>query len=196
MSTGHWIQHIREPSRLLLAWQSSDLSAGAERTRFAVGGALLVVALAVVLPAAVMAGDDGAAAVQFGTADVGSPFPVGPPPIPSHDSSPNAQFNLVPRTAVVAQNGIVTFTIGGGGPTDKIVRHQVAVCASGVGPDDVVIPAGAPFQINDPRCVTHGPPTTSGSVPVQFTAPGRYLVICNIRPHFVEFKMYGWVNVK
>jgi hypothetical protein len=115
----------------------------------------------------------------------------------AHDRSPNAQFNLVPRTAVVAEGGVVTFTIGGGGgPADKIVRHQVAVCAVGVGPDDVVIPSGNPLLINDPRCVTQGPPATSGSVPVHFTARGRYLVICNLRPHFVEFNMYGWVNVK
>jgi hypothetical protein len=30
----------------------------------------------------------------------------------------------------------------------------------------------------------------------QFTEPGRYLVICNLRPHFQEFNMYGWVTVK
>ena len=79
-----------------------------------------------------MAGPDGAASVEFGTADVGSPFPVGPPPIVVHDASPNAQFNLVPRTAVIAQGGVVTFTIGGGGgPADKIVRHQVAVLRGG-----------------------------------------------------------------
>ena len=168
-----------------------------QRTRFVLGGVLVVAALAVVVPAAVMAGPDGGASVQFGTPDAGSPFPVGPPPIVIHDGSPNAQFNLVPRTAVVAQDGLVTFNINGdGGPANKTVRHQVAVCALGVGPDDVVIPPGSPLQINDPRCVTHGAPATSGSVPVQFTAPGRYLVICNIRPHFVEFKMYGWVNVK
>ena len=57
-----------------------------------------------------------------------------------HDSSINAQFNLVPRTAVVAAGGTVTFTVGG--TTDRRdtrVPHQVAVCKLGVGPDDVVI---------------------------------------------------------
>src|SRR6185503_1246145 len=93
-----------------------------------VGGALLVAALAVVVPAAVMAGPDGAAGVDFGNPDVGSPNQVGPPPIVIHDASINAQFNLVPRTVVIAAGGTVTFTVGG--PTDRRppVPHQVAVC--------------------------------------------------------------------
>jgi hypothetical protein len=167
------------------------------RTRFAVGGVLLVAALAVVIPAAVSAGPDGSASVQFGNPEVGSPFPVGPPPIVIHDASPSAQFNLVPRTAVVAPGGTVTFTVGVAGPSSpQTVPHQVAVCELGIGPDDVDVPLTGTF-INDPDCPTHGAPSTSGAaVPVQFTEPGRYLVLCNLRPHFVEFDMYGWVNVK
>ena len=170
------------------------------RTRFAVGGVLLVVALAVVLPAAVMAGPDGAASVQFGTPDVGSPFPVGPPPIVIHDASPNAQFNMVPRTAVVAAGGAVEFTVGvAGPPSPQTVPHQVAVCNLGIGPDDVVIANPTALLINDPNCPVVGPtpPSPSGVVvPKQFNDPGRYLVICNLRPHFTEFSMYGWVNVE
>jgi plastocyanin len=29
-----------------------------------------------------------------------------------------------------------------------------------------------------------------------FTAPGRYLVICAITPHFASTDMYGWVTVR
>ena len=29
-----------------------------------------------------------------------------------------------------------------------------------------------------------------------FDTPGRYLVLCNFAPHFAEFGMYGWVDVK
>ena len=29
-----------------------------------------------------------------------------------------------------------------------------------------------------------------------FDEPGKYLVICNITPHFEESKMWGWVIVK
>lgn len=169
------------------------------RTRFAVGGVLFVVALAVVLPAAVLAGPDGSASVSFGDPEVGSPGPVGPPPIVIHDSSINAQFNLVPRTAVVAAGGTVTFTVGG--TTDRRdtrVPHQVAVCKLGVGPDDVVIANPTALLINDPNCPVVGPspPSPSAIVSKQFTEPGRYLVICNVRPHFTEFNMWGWVTVK
>jgi len=163
-----------------------------------VGGALLVAALAVVVPAAVMAGPDGAAGVDFGNPDVGSPNQVGPPPIVIHDASINAQFNLVPRTVVIAAGGTVTFTVGG--PTDRRppVPHQVAVCKSGIGPDDVVIANPTALLINDPNCPVVGgvPPSPSTIVSKQFTEPGRYLVICNLRPHFTEFNMYGWVIFK
>lgn len=167
------------------------------RTRFAVGGALLVVAVAVALPAAVMAGPDGTASVQFGNADRGSTGDVGPG-IVLHDASPNAQFNLVPGTAVVAAGGIVTFTVGvAGSPSNKTVPHQVAVCKLGIGPDDVVIANPNAIPINDPNCPVVGPspPSPLAVVEKQFTEPGRYLVLCNLRPHFTEFKMYGWVNV-
>ena len=156
-------------------------------------------ALAVVLPTAVMAGPDASASVQFGNPDVGSPNAVGPPPIVIHDASPNAQFNLVPRTAVVGAGGTVTFTVGVAGPPgNKTVPHQVAVCKLGIGPDDVVIANPAALLINDPNCPVVGPspPSPSAVVSKRFDEPGRYLVLCNLRPHFTEFSMYGWVNVK
>jgi plastocyanin len=168
------------------------------RTRLAVGGCLLTVAAAIALPATVMAGPDGSASVQFGNAQVGSPFAVGPPPIVIHDASPNAQFNLVPRTVVVAAGGTVTFTVGVAPADNSTVPHQVAVCNLGIGPDDVVIANPSALLINDPNCPVVGPspPSRSAVVQRQFNTPGRYLVICNLRPHFTEFAMYGWVNVK
>jgi hypothetical protein len=164
---------------------------------------LLVVGLAVVLPAAVMAGPDGSASVQFGSTDVGSPGPVGPG-IELHDASANAQFNLVPRTVVVGTGGTVAFTVGVAGATgNNVVPHQVAVCKSGIGLDDVVDTDLTTVPINDPDCPVVGPspPSPSATVSKTFTGagfsePGRYLVICNLRPHFTEFAMYGWVNLK
>jgi hypothetical protein len=29
-----------------------------------------------------------------------------------------------------------------------------------------------------------------------FSTPGRYLIICNVTPHFAVDHMYGWVDVK
>jgi hypothetical protein len=173
------------------------------RTRLTTGGALLVVAAAVALPAAVMAGPDGSATVQFGNTDVGSPGPVGPG-ITLHDASANAQFNLVPRTVVVAAGGTVAFTVGVAGATgNNVVPHQVAVCRLGTTLDDVVDADLTTVPINDSDCPVVGPSPPSPSATVQktftgtgFNEPGRYLVICNLRPHFQEFDMYGWVNVK
>lgn len=171
----------------------------ARRTRFAVCGGLLLLALAVVLPAAVMAGPDDSPSVQFGNPTLGSFGPVGPG-IELHDASANAQFNLVPRTTVVPAGGTVTFTVGVAGATGtNIVPHQVAVCKLGVQPEDVVDSNLATVPIDDSDCTPAAGPFSSGSghpVPVTFSEPGRYLVICNLRPHFVEFNMYGWVNVK
>jgi plastocyanin len=169
------------------------------RTRFAVGGGLLVLAVAVVLPAAVMAGPDNTASVQFGNPTVGSPGPVGPG-IELHDASANAQFNLVPGTVAVAAGGTVAFTVGVAGATgSNIVPHWVSVCRPGTTPDDVVDSNLATIGIDDSDCTAVGGPVSSGSgqtVSVPFSEPGRYLVICNLRPHFTEFNMYGWVNVK
>lgn len=35
-----------------------------------------------------------------------------------------------------------------------------------------------------------------GVVDASFSQPGKYLVICNLTPHFSFFKMYRWVIVK
>jgi hypothetical protein len=32
--------------------------------------------------------------------------------------------------------------------------------------------------------------------PGTFTTPGKYLMICNVNPHFQFAKMYGWIVVK
>jgi len=146
-----------------------------------------------------MAGPDDSPNVQFGNPGLGSPGPVGPG-IELYDASANAQFNLVPRTTVVQAGGTVTFTIGVQGATGtNIVPHWVSVCRPGTTPDDVVDSNLATIGIDDSDCTPAAGPFSSGSgqtVSVPFSEPGRYLVICNLRPHFTEFDMYGWVTVK
>jgi len=138
-----------------------------------------------------MAGPDSTATVSFGTLDTGSPFPRG------HDSSFNVGENLVPRTVVISEGGSVTFEIDG--------FHQVAVYKAGTTPDDITVPAFPPnLFINDPNGrvalgpLNAAPPaTTSWTTPAgTFSTPGRYLVLCNVTPHFAVAKMYGWVEVK
>jgi plastocyanin len=144
------------------------------------------------------------AEVEFGSEKVGSPFP----PPSGHDHSGHASHKMFPRTVTIARGGSVTFEV------DEI--HQPAIYAPGKEPKDVVITDQTlqdltlpclpqtltDFVINDPvGRVALAPPqacdesewtTPAGT----FEQPGRYLVICTTRPHFVDDQMYGWVVVK
>jgi plastocyanin len=159
----------------------------------AIGVVLVVAGLGVLAPA-VLAGQDGSATVRFGNDDVGSPFP----PIMDHDQSGNGKFNLIPRTVTIAAGGNVTY--------DIFVRfgiHQPVVYEAGTRPDDVEPQGPFPF-VNDPEgqlaigpAVNAATGTGTWTTPAgTFDDPGRYLVLCNFAPHFAEFGMYGWVNVK
>lgn len=139
------------------------------------------------------------AVMRFGNNDTGT----GGPQHPSH----HARANLIPTTVVIQVGGTVTF--------DVQPPHRVAIYEPGTQPEDIrlipgvtlldhVGPPGPPFvpalYIDEPigrvfidPAPAFGPPH---SVAYTFTEPGRYLVICVIRPHFAEFKMYGWVDVK
>ena len=140
-----------------------------------------------------------AAVMQFGRADVGSPFPPSATP---HDQSAHAEDNLNPRTVVIRQGGTVTFNTFG--------IHQVAIYGDGMKPGDidtsvtVLLPPGCP-QSTDLPMIADQPGLVMRLVSVPgcgprtlqhtFTTPGRYLVICAFLPHF-QVGMYGWVEVK
>jgi hypothetical protein len=156
---------------------------------------VVVTALALIgLPATEATALDSTATVQFGRPDTGSPFP----PPSGHDQSSNAKDNMVPRTVVISQGGSVTFEIAG--------LHQPAIYEAGTTPSDITPttdPTPPPGRVNDSngRLVLgplNAPPaTTNWTSPAgTFDQPGRYLVICNILPHFANFNMYGWVIVK
>jgi hypothetical protein len=163
------------------------------RKRFAVAVALVVAGLGLLAPA-VLAGPDTSATVRFGNDEVGSPFP----PITEHDESGNGKFNLIPRTVAIADGGSVTY--------DILVRfgiHQPVVYEAGTTPDDIDLLGPFPF-VNDPMgrlavgpAVNAAAGTGTWTTPAgTFDDPGRYLVLCNFAPHFAEFNMYGWVDVK
>ena len=164
------------------------------RTRVAIAAVPVIAALAMLAPV-VLAGPDTSATVRFGNDDVGSSFP----PITDHDQSGNGKFNLIPRTATIAQGGSVTY--------DILVRfgiHWPALYAVGTTPDDIEVLA-FPF-VNDPTDrlalgTSVGPPAPGTAATGTWTTPalnepGRYLVLCNFAPHFAEFNMYGWIDVK
>jgi len=113
-------------------------------------------------------------------------------------SRATGKFNLIPGTITIPEGGRVTY--------DILVRfgiHQPAVYEAGTTADDVDIQGPFPF-INDPDGrIEMGPAVnvatgtgTWTTAPATFDKPGRYLVLCNFTPHFAEFDMYGWVNVK
>lgn len=135
------------------------------------------------------------ATVQFGRNDIGSPFP--PPEM--HDASTHAKDALQPRTVVISAGGEVTFQVA--------AFHKIAIYDDGTQPKDIDVtllePSGLPeFPpiINDPtNRIVRGdlsPPGPDVPFSWTFNEPGRYLVICEVLPHFSENDMYGWVIVK
>ena len=129
------------------------------------------------------------------------PQPPGPPPGHGH--------LVIPYQVTIKAGGTVNFIIAG--------LHQVIVYAPGKRPEDVNIALLRPAQgtpapplINDPvnrvyagmdpSRIHGGPPTPVTPLldrveVVQFHRKGRHLVICGVRPHFVNDHMYGWVKV-
>jgi plastocyanin len=106
---------------------------------------------------------------------------------------------LIPHEVTVRAGGTINFIIAG--------FHHVLVYGDGVQPGDIDVnntipPTGqpAPPLINDPlNRVYRGLdpsrfPQDRVEV-VQFPNPGTYLVICGVRPHFVNDGMYGFVKV-
>lgn len=142
---------------------------------------------------------DDPVVVQFGREHVGSPFR---PPDP-HDASFHAIDAIRPRTVVVEAGSTVRFEIA--------PAHKPAVYEPGTTAEDIDVSstedAGLPFPfpplINDEdgrlaRGDLNVNFATGETMDFEFTfeEPGRYLVICEVVPHFVGAKMYAWVEVK
>jgi plastocyanin len=147
------------------------------------------------------AGFGSTATMYFGKA-VGSPFD----PAEGHDASPHAADKVRPHIVTIGVGGSVTFEVG--------PFHQVSIYEAGTETDDIdlslIEDLTAPFfipdfLINDPegRLAANQLTTTLSFTPSTWTspagtfdAPGRYLVLCRVFPHFAFSGMYGWVNVK
>jgi plastocyanin len=123
------------------------------------------------------------ATMRFGNLELGSG--LNNPPVSFHDNSFRAQDTIFPGSVVIAAGGSVDFEIEG--------FHQVAIYEPGVAPRDIEIVGTPPF-VNDPdgRVFLGG----MSDEQVTFDEPGKYLVICNVAPHFEEASMWGWVMVK
>jgi len=164
----------------------------------------LLIALAVgalfAIPSAVLAqgqGNCSPSLICFGRPDTGSTFfPPG-----EHDQSSNAKDNIVPRNVTVPVGTDVRFVVQG--------LHLPAIYDVGTTPDSLSTAPSAPAPNCQPplptiadqpgqlwqvgACVAPGTTVTApGAI---FDRPGRYLVICEIQPHFLT-GMYGWVTVR
>lgn len=142
------------------------------------------------------------ATVDFGRDDVGSPAD----PASGHDASGHARDKQFPRTVLIRAGGTITFDMGS--------FHQVAIYAPGTLPEDIdtndlldlTAPGGGPVIIpqvlidDEDQRLAIGPfsyaPMTWTAPAGTFDEPGRYLVICTFRFHFVDANMYAWVVVK
>jgi plastocyanin len=126
-------------------------------------------------------------------AAVSPPNPVNTP----NDPNPitGNHHALTPHEVTIKAGGTVSFIISG--------FHQVIVYASGTKPGDINADAQNPFfplLIDDPthrifRGVNPQTVAQDRAESVHFAEQGRYLVICGVRPHFVNDNMFGFVKV-
>lgn len=141
-----------------------------------------------------IAGPLANATVSFGQWPTEPPldrFPnLGAPGIPNG-------HQLIPNEVKIKAGGTVNFIIGG--------FHLVLVYDDGTQPGDInpnlLVPGSTPpgliddpddriYRGLDPRIF----PQDRVEV-VHFSRPGTYLVICGVRPHFVNDGMFGFVKV-
>ena len=141
-----------------------------------------------------IAGPLANATVSFGNWQTNPPLDR----FPTVNDRTRVGHQLIPREATITAGGTVNFVIAG--------FHHVLVYGPGTQPADInvslVMPVSAPPGpplINDPtNRIYRG--LDPSRVPqdrvevVSFGAPGTYLVICGVLPHFLD-EMYGFVKV-
>ena len=135
-----------------------------------------------ILPLAASAGPPDSATMKFGRPDLGSgcSFPC------DDDASFHAVDKVAPGSVAISAGGSVTFEMNG--------FHQVAIYEPGIKPRDI-----EPNIITFPFLNDEDGRIFLGGLQVDetftFEEPGKYLVLCNITPHFEEAQMWGWVIV-
>jgi uncharacterized cupredoxin-like copper-binding protein len=100
----------------------------------------------------------------------------------------NAFHKLIPQTALISAPGTVNYELNG--------FHQVSVYSPGKKPQDIRVMGADVGRVNDPNGrIFNSAPGANVTVPVNFTQPGKYLVICNLLSHW-EQGMWGWAEVQ
>ena len=146
----------------------------------------------------------GAATMRFGSTHMNGFAQMAPSAL-DHNAAGHMVDKVYPHTVVIERGQTVTF--------ESLPVHQIAVYGPGTAPadirldpeflDDVSTPFGdfPDVLINDPANrralspVAFEPMTWTPDA-ATFAEPGRYLVVCTVIFHYVEAKMYGWVEVR
>jgi plastocyanin len=154
------------------------------RTVLAVTAGALVLVMAAGATVVAALPPAGVRTVVFGRTDQGTGCL---PPTCFDDASFHAVDKIIPGGLAIQSGTQVNFDVTG--------FHAVSIYGPGKTPRDVdVDPAAFPF-VNDPDGrIAAGAPTMDFSH--TFASPGKYLVICEVAPHFEDSNMWIWVNVK
>lgn len=108
------------------------------------------------------------------------------------------QHQLIPNEVTIRAGGAVNFIIAG---FHNIIVYDDGTEAAAINVNNTVPPtAGGPPLINDPnnriyRGLDPSLQPQDRIEVVSFPNPGTYLVICGVRPHFVNDGMFGFVKV-
>jgi plastocyanin len=122
------------------------------------------------------------AVMVLGNPDAGTSYPAG------HDQSLHGKDRMIPGTVVIPAGGKVSFQVKPG--------HRLAIYDDGKRPEDINLAIGNASFLLDPTNRLFLQPAPLPTWTITFTRPGRYLVICALRRHFVVANMYGWVIVQ
>jgi plastocyanin len=143
-----------------------------------------------------VSGPLASATISFGSWETDPPFDRFTVPTPPPPATRNAH-TLTPNEVTIQAGGTVNFIIGG--------FHLVVIYDHGTKPDDIdpnlLTPMSTPpGLIDDPnnRIYRGLDPRANPQDRVEvvtFSKPGTYLVICAVRPHFVNDAMLGYVRV-
>jgi plastocyanin len=162
----------------------------------------LIALLVVALPAAIVQAQSSGNSRMSVTVTFGGGMNTAPPVGPS----PPANHHVLPNVIEIKAGGAVNFAVAG--------FHQIVVYQPGIKADDIVAPAfppnlfmnynlGTAYYVGiNPRNANAGTPAAAATVfngdnrveAVTFSAPGVYLVVCNVTPHFND-GMYAYVKV-
>jgi hypothetical protein len=136
------------------------------------------------------------ATVNFGQWETDPPFDrfTNPTPPPPNTRNHHA---LLPNEVTIQAGGSVNFIIGG---FHLVLVYDHGTQPADIDPDLLVSGSSPPGLIDDPedRIFRGVDPRT---VPqdrvetVHFPKAGTYLVMCGVRPHFVNDNMFGYVKV-